>query len=201
MTATETKANTLAGTWDYAALPDNVVLGEGCYLESKGSFRRFRSARQPGLVLGRNARVYNWTAFTVEPDGVITVGDDAHLVGAVFWCAGRITIGDRVIISYHVMIADSDFHPRDPDQRRLDTIAIAPAGDPTQRPPLVTKPVTIEDDVTIGIGAIILKGVRIGARARVAAGAVVTSDVPAGATVAGNPARIVAPGAGMAVTR
>jgi acetyltransferase-like isoleucine patch superfamily enzyme len=50
--------------------------------------------------------------------------------------------------------------------------------------------VIIEDDVWIGIGAIILKGTRIGRGARVGAGAVVTRDVPAGATVAGNPAQM-----------
>jgi acetyltransferase-like isoleucine patch superfamily enzyme len=50
--------------------------------------------------------------------------------------------------------------------------------------------VIIEDDVWLGIGSIVLKGVRIGAGARVAAGSVVTADVPAGAHVAGNPARI-----------
>jgi acetyltransferase-like isoleucine patch superfamily enzyme len=54
-----------------------------------------------------------------------------------------------------------------------------------------TRPVTIADDVWIGIGAIVLKGVRIGRGARIAAGAVVTRDVPEGAMVAGNPARVV----------
>jgi len=49
----------------------------------------------------------------------------------------------------------------------------------------------VGDDVVIGIGAMILKGVRIGAGARIEAGAVVTSDVPAGAVAAGNPARVV----------
>jgi 2,3,4,5-tetrahydropyridine-2,6-dicarboxylate N-succinyltransferase len=52
-------------------------------------------------------------------------------------------------------------------------------------------PVVIEDDAWIGIGAIVLKGVRIGAGARVGAGAVVARDVPAGASVEGNPARVV----------
>ena len=50
----------------------------------------------------------------------------------------------------------------------------------------------IEDDVWIGIGAIVLKGTRIGRGARVGAGAVVTRDVAAGATVAGNPAQLSA---------
>ncbi|MCF7719774.1 sugar O-acetyltransferase [Aeromonas jandaei] len=52
-------------------------------------------------------------------------------------------------------------------------------------------PITIEDRVWIGGGAILLPGVTIGREAIVGAGAVVTKDVPAGARVVGNPARIL----------
>jgi acetyltransferase-like isoleucine patch superfamily enzyme len=44
---------------------------------------------------------------------------------------------------------------------------------------------------SIGTGAVLLGGVTVGERATVGAGAVVTRDVPAGATVAGNPARLI----------
>jgi len=134
-----------------------------------------------------------WTTFNVEPTGVVEVGDDSVLVGPVFMCAERIRIGRGVVLSYHVTLADSDFHPVDPDQRRQDAEANAPRGDRSRRPPYLARPVTIEDGVWVGIGAIVLKGVSIGRGARVGAGAVVTTDVPAGATVAGNPARVVAP--------
>jgi len=184
----------ITGTWDYASLPPNVELGAGCFIERKESFRRFRSTREPGLRLGSNVRVYTWAAFSVEPEGEIVVGDDSTLVGPVFMCAQRIEVGRRVVISYHVTIADCDFHPLDPVARRQDALANAHGGDASRRPPLVSRPVVIEDDAWIGIGAIVLKGVRIGRAARVAAGAVVTRDVPDGATVAGNPARL-APGA------
>jgi acetyltransferase-like isoleucine patch superfamily enzyme len=181
----------LTGTWDYRTLPANVALGQGCFLERKSSFDRFRSTRAPGLVLGDRVKVYTWTAFNIEPSGLLQVGADSTLVGAVFMCAGEITVGERVIVSYNVTIADSDFHPRDPDERIRDAIANAPEGDRSRRPALVNRPVRIGDDVWVGIGAIILKGVTIGRAARIGPGAVVTSDVPAGAWVAGNPARPV----------
>jgi acetyltransferase-like isoleucine patch superfamily enzyme len=121
----------------------------------------------------------------------VEIGDDSILVGPVFMCAERISVGRRVLLSYNVTVADSDFHPHDPAERILDAIANAPGGDRARRPPLVAKPVVIEDDAEIGIGAIILKGVRVGRGARVGAGAVVARDVPAGAVVEGNPARLV----------
>ncbi len=179
----------ITGTWDYTTLPPNVVVGPGCFLERKDSFGRFRSQRQPGLVIGRGARIYTLTTFNVEPTGLVETGDESVLAGPTFMCAERITIGRRVVLSYGVTIADCDFHPIDPEARKQDARANAPQGDRSQRPPLVTKPVVIEDDAWIGIGAIILKGVRVGRGARIGAGAVVASDVPAGATVEGNPAR------------
>ena len=54
-----------------------------------------------------------------------------------------------------------------------------------------TAPVTVEDDVWIGFGSIIMSGVTIGAGAVVAAGSVVTKDVPPCAIVGGNPAKII----------
>jgi acetyltransferase-like isoleucine patch superfamily enzyme len=185
-------ANELVGAWDYSSLPANIVLGQNVFLERRASFDRFRSQRDPGLVLGDSVRVYTWTTFNVEPTGKILVGSDSTLIGTVFMCAGDITIGSRVIVSYNVTIADCDFHPKNPELRIADAIANAPGGDKSTRPPLVARPVVIEDDVWVGIGAIILKGVRIGRGARIGAGSVVTTDVPAEACVEGNPARRVA---------
>lgn len=181
----------ITGTWNYAELPRNVSIGAECFLERKASFLRFRSTRNPGLVLGNNVRVYTWTEFNIEPQGVVEVGSGSILVGAVFMCAEHISIGERVIVSYHVTIADSDFHPTDPVARRADAIANAPYGDRSHRPAIESGPVVIEDDVWIGIGAIILKGVHIGRGARIEAGSVVTRNVACGATVRGNPARAV----------
>jgi carbonic anhydrase/acetyltransferase-like protein (isoleucine patch superfamily) len=184
---------TVTGEWDYATLGPGVQLGRGCWIERPQSFERFRSERGPGVVLGDNVAVHGWTVFNVEPQGVVEVGADSVLVGAVFMCQERITVGRGVVISYQATIADSDFHPRDPGERRLDAEASAPFGDPARRPQVQSRPVRIDDGAWIGIGAIVLKGVHVGAGARVGAGAVVSRDVPAGAIAEGNPAQVTLP--------
>ena len=57
--------------------------------------------------------------------------------------------------------------------------------------PPSANPVVLDDDVLIGANAVVIEGVRIGKGAVVGAGSIVTKDVPAGAVVVGNPARIV----------
>ena len=177
------------GTWDYASLPANVKLGAGCFIERKESFRKFRGAQPTGLVLGDNVAVYTWTEFSIGANGTVVVGADSFLVGAIVMCAERIEIGKRVVVSYHVTIADSDFHPIDPAARRIDAIANAPGGDPARRPAVESRPVVIEDEVWIGANAVVLRGVTIGRGAVIAAGAVVTKDVPAMEIWGGVPAR------------
>jgi acetyltransferase-like isoleucine patch superfamily enzyme len=181
----------VTGAWDYATLPANVKLGQDCFIERRDSFRRFRSTQVVGASLGDRVQVHTCTEFNVEPGGAIEIGDDCVLGGAIFMCARRITLGRRVVVSYNVTIADSDFHPVDRSERRRDALANAPGADLSGRPAYDSIPVVIEDDVCIGIGAIVLKGIRIGRGARIGAGAVVTRDVPAGRTVTGNPARII----------
>jgi acetyltransferase-like isoleucine patch superfamily enzyme len=180
----------ITGAWDYRGLPENIVFGRDCWFERKQSFKGFRSEQHPGLIIGDRVRIYTWATFNVEPSGMVLVGDDSILVGPVFMCSCTIDIGRRVVISYHVTIADSDFHPVDPDLRKQDAIANSPYGDRSRRPAYSSRPVVIEDDVWIGIGAIILKGVTIGQRARIGAGSVVTTDVAPDTEVCGNPARV-----------
>ena len=182
----------ITGAWDYASLPKNVRIGESCYIERRDAFDRFRSERDPGLVLGARVQVHTWTRFSVDPPACVMIGDDTVLVGAIFMCAESIRVGARCIVQYNVTIADSDFHPIEVEARRLDAIASSPAGDRSLRPARVTRPVTIGDDVWIGTGAIILKGVSIGDGATIAPGTVVTRDVPPKALAAGNPAAITA---------
>lgn len=90
----------------------------------------------------------------------------------------RIEIGANCMIGPHCYITDGD-HGRAP-------------GKPVHAQPMVTCPVIIEEDVWLGAGVIVLKGVRIGRSAVVAAGAVVTKDVAPYEVVAGIPARPIA---------
>lgn len=109
----------------------------------------------------------------------LVIGDDFKMTGGSVVCEEAITIGNRVTVGCNTIIADTDFHPLDPTLRHdypLDS---------------TTAPLIIEDDVFIGMQAIILKGVRLGAGCVIGAGSVVTRDVPAGAVAAGNPAQVL----------
>ncbi len=91
----------------------------------------------------------------------------------------HLEIGHDCMIGPGCFLTDAD-HARSPGQR------VADMG-------MVILPTVLEDNVWLGAGVIVLKGVRIGRDAVVGAGAVVTQDVPPGVTVAGVPARKVEP--------
>jgi acetyltransferase-like isoleucine patch superfamily enzyme len=112
----------------------------------------------------------------------LVVGDDVFIgSGSSLFAADSIRIGNHVLIAGDVRIADFDGHPLDAERRR--------AKEPT--PAEAIRPIVIGDDVWIGTGAMIMKGVTVGARSVVAAASVVTRDVPPDVVVAGNPARVV----------
>jgi acetyltransferase-like isoleucine patch superfamily enzyme len=92
-----------------------------------------------------------------------------------FYDLGGIDIGDDVLIGPNVSIITSG-HPVEPEGRRGITVA---------------KPIVIERNVWIAANATILGGVTVGENCVVAAGAVVTRDVPANSLVGGNPARVI----------
>ena len=112
------------------------------------------------------------------PNSRITIGDNVGMSGVTLSARASITIGDDVLLGSGVLITDNDAHPINPEDR----------SDPSKT---LIAPVCIGDQVFIGARAIILKGVRIGFGSVVAAGSVVSRDVPARTVVAGNPAREV----------
>lgn len=108
--------------------------------------------------------------------GSITIGDGCLMSpGSRISASDSITLGNGVMLAHGAYITDSDWHGL---YDRID------------RDPEVT-PVVLEDNVWVGDRATVLKGVTIGENSVVAAGAIVTRDVPADVVVAGNPARVV----------
>lgn len=179
----------LPGDWYPGRIPENIEVGDDVVIDSSFCFKHFFARGHTGLRVGRRVTLWR-TSLAADADGLIEIGDHTYIANAALVCTRRITIGRRVMIAGGVTIADSDFHPIAPALRLADTIALSPVGDRTHRPPIDVRPVRIGDDVWIGFNAAILKGVTVGDGAVVAPGAVVLRDVPAGAFVAGNPARV-----------
>jgi acetyltransferase-like isoleucine patch superfamily enzyme len=124
--------------------------------------------------------------------GRISIGEWCYVgVGTRIWSAASIEIGNRVQISHSVNIFDNLTHPLQATQRHEQTRQIFISGQLPRKISLDEKPVKIGDDAWIGACAMVLRGVSVGKGGIIAAGAVVTKDVPAYSIVAGNPAVVV----------
>lgn len=118
---------------------------------------------------------------TLTPQAVITIGKDGGFSGTTIVAAKSITIGDGCMLGAHVMIFDTDFHNIHSASRRYEKSDWE----------LISAPVRIADNVFVGTGAIICKGVEIGENSVIGAGSVVTKSIPANSIAAGNPCRVV----------
>ena len=132
-------------------------------------------------------------AFPHNKDLTINIGKDCYIGDLTrIWCATKIDIGDRVLIAHNVNIFDTTTHPIDKRIRYEHERVVKTIGMPSYKYDSIEEaPVIIENDVWIGCNSIILKGVKINEGAIVAAGSVVTNDVPANTMVAGNPAKVI----------
>lgn len=153
--------------------------------------RPFRIRGRGHIALGRRLTVGSGLRIDAFPDGgadgpVVRIGDDVELNDHVHIAAIRsVTIGDGTLIASRVFISDHNHGD-------LDGPAAQNGPDvPPALRPLAVRPVSIGSRVWIGEGALILPGATIGDGAIVAGAAVVTGAVPAGAVVAGIPARVV----------
>ena len=149
-----------------------------CHIPSFG-FRRFWYSRVLGVHFGERAGVhlgcYLWFygPGQVRRDGV-SIGENSRINrDCSIDVRGGVRIGDNVSISPEVVISTAAHSAFDPGFR------------------VELRPVVIEDQVWIGMRAMILGGVTLGRGSVVAAGAVVTKDVPPLTIVAGIPARPV----------
>ncbi len=150
--------------------PDSIRLGERVSVVS----------RPEATALGVSRPVI---LRCLTPEARIAIGDDTGLSGTVVCAAAAVTIGRRCLIGADVTIFDTDFHPHEPEGRRYAM--------PDW--PRISAPVTIGDDVFIGTGSVVQKGVTIGDGAIIAARSVVTRDVPPRSVSGGNPAKVLRP--------
>lgn len=153
---------------DFKAMGDNVIIENGVLVFHPET-----------IEIGDNVYIGHGTILKGYPGGFITIGNDSWIGQQCFFHgAGGLTIGSEIGIGPGVRIITSD---HEDDGSEAPVLAM----------PLTFKPVTLEDQCHIGMSSTILPGVRIGRLARVAAGAVVTTDAPPGATIAGVPAKII----------
>ena len=143
-------------------------------------FRRNGSCIQ----IGKNAK-FNYSSWsnhiglnhrciisTMSSDAQITIGNNLGMSSSTITCFKKIDIGNDVRIGANCVIADGDFHLDDPR-----------VGEP--------KPVTIKDNVWLGYGVIVMKGVTIGENSIIGMNSVVTRDIPANSIAVGSPAKVI----------
>lgn len=131
------------------------------------------------VALGANVYVGHYTILKGYFKNRMSIGDETWIGQQCFFhSAGGLSIGARVGIGPGVKILTSQHT----EVGRETAIFNAP---------VELKPVSIEDDADIGVGAIILPGVTIGRGAQIGAGSVVSRDIPAYAVAAGTPARVL----------
>lgn len=158
--------------------PDHIHLQRGVYIDQQA----YLHATPAGIRIGENTIVMHGAVLHVYnfrnlPHAGITIGRDS-LIGeyTVIRGQGGVTIGDRVYTSPFTQLIAVNHVFDNPNKPFVDQ-------------GITAEGIIIEDDVWLGANAVITDGVRVGRGAVVAAGAVVTKDVPPHTVVAGVPAR------------
>jgi acetyltransferase-like isoleucine patch superfamily enzyme len=168
----------------YAVISDDLRLGaEACCVNTRLEPNRIQLE---GRVICKGVlRIEEFGDGKIIIHPEVYIGDDCLIS-----CANLIDIGSYTLIAHGVQIFDNDSHPLDWQSRQKDWQTIVD-GLTQPREAIATAPIHIGQHVWIGLNSIILKGVTIGAKSIIAAGSVVTSDIPAGVIAGGNPARII----------
>jgi len=133
-----------------------------------GSGCRFLSGHTDNLIgINRPCIISVYNAGTI-----VKIGEHSGFSGTVIGAFAGITIGDHVKCGANTLITDGDWHPEDPR-----------SGEP--------RPVVIGNNVWLGVGAIVLKGARIGENTVIGANSVVTGEIPPNVVAAGNPCKVI----------
>ncbi len=140
---------------------------------SIGSRCSFRSDRNSNMIgLNRHCMVSTHSA-----NAKIIIGENCGFSGTVLGAKERIVIGNDVLFGANTLITDFDWHGVAPDKRRNYS------GD--------SKEIIIGNNVFIGYGSVVLKGVTIGDNSVIGANSVVTKNIPANVIAGGNPCKVI----------
>lgn len=158
-----------------------VKIGKGCKFNGKMHFNRIQECH---ITIGNNC-IFNSNhksnligiyspcmISTISKGAIIEIGDNCGFSGTVIGAALHIKLGNNVRCGANTLITDSDWHT---DDYRTGK----------------DKEVIIEDNVWLGYGVKVLKGVHIGKNSLIGANSVVTKDIPANVIAAGSPAKVV----------
>lgn len=169
---------------------NNYKIFNKVYLSGKGK-----------VVIGDNFRFYSGGGFnpisrniagsiyTMTEKSTIVIGNNVGISSSCLWAKDKIVIGDNVNIGANCVIIDNDAHPHSYIMRRKDYVERE--GIVKYLDNIPSAPIIIGNDVWIGMQCMLLKGVKIGDRTIVAAGSVVTNNIPSDVIVGGNPCKII----------
>lgn len=133
-----------------------------------GNKCRFRSRSTSNLIGINHLCIFS----THSSKAILRVGNNCGFSGTVIGCFEEILIGNNVLCGANTLITDSDWHTQDPR-----------VGPP--------RPVRISDNVWLGYGSVVMKGITIGENTIIGAGSVVVRDIPANVIAAGNPCKVI----------
>jgi len=157
---------------EHLHLDNNVFIGDRVVI--------FRAKNGGPVKIGKGTHIHRDSIIETGQGGSLTIGADTHIQPRCQFSAylGSINIGSFVQIA-----PNCAFYPYD---HGFET------GDLIKKQPLKTKGgILIDDDAWLGVGVVVLDGVRIGKGAVIGAGSVVIQDIPEGSIAVGSPARVV----------
>ena len=144
--------------------------------------RLLTQLKSPRVSFGKN--VYIGRNSTISAFTGLSIGSDIYIGKNVTIEADGV-VGDKTIIANNVGIVGKNDHDiSNPNVPMFDALTVRECTDLSQE-------IRIGNGVWIGYGAVVLSGISIGSNSIIAAGSVVTKDVPSKSIVAGNPARII----------
>lgn len=147
-----------------------VIVKQGCFV----------SIGEKSLVEG--------SIFFDRENATVTIGNRTYIGNSMLVCASAISVGDDVLMAWGCTVVDHDSHSIHWEERKDDVVNWIQGRKDWSN--IACTPITIGNKVWVGFNVSILKGVTIGEGAVIAAGSVITKDVPPYTVVAGNPAKV-----------